>query len=214
MLANAYGPCARVAADGLPAEPLRNLTAVSAGWFALGGVLIGGLLNGGVSWLLARSTMRSNARVCALLLTEDLLKSFAALILDESPTWGPIRQAADFGTRDSWDENRAALGHALSPDAYMDLATAYRGIGFASSRARAESDDAPLTEADKEAVRSTVLALLRGLEYLRNLTYRPPPWKLRTRRKFDKNRDDRIKELLGADTRLRAFMAKYGVTGD
>jgi hypothetical protein len=140
---------------------------MSAGWFALAGVLIGGLLNGGVSWLLARSTMRANARVCALLLTEELLKSLAVLIrLDKPPTWGPMRQAADFGTRDAWDENRATLAHALSPDAYMTLATAYRGISFASSRARAESDDAPLTEADKQGVNSTFLALNRGFTYL------------------------------------------------
>jgi hypothetical protein len=189
---------------------------MSAGWFALGGVLIGGLLNGGVSWLLARSTMRANARVCAaLLLTEELLKSLAVLItLDRSPTWGPMRQAADFGTRDAWDENRATLGHALSPDGYMTLATAYRGISFASSRARAESDDAPLTEADKQGVNSTFLAVNRGLTCLGNLIHRPPSWNPSARRKFDKNSDEHIKKLLDADPMAQTFVAKYGKSGD
>lgn len=104
---------------------------MEAGLFALAGVIVGGVLNGLVAWVLARHTARSNARVAALLVYEELLPSVAALIgLRERKTWGWLKAAQDFGCREVWLENRAILGHALDSDSYMALAAGYTGSGY------------------------------------------------------------------------------------
>ena len=77
---------------------------MTAGWFALGGVVIGGLLNGFVSWLLGRSTLRADARVAALLVIEELMQSMPAMLqLGKLHTWGALNLAHDFGKREAWE---------------------------------------------------------------------------------------------------------------
>jgi hypothetical protein len=121
---------------------------VSAGWFALGGVVICGLLNGFVSWLLARVTMRSSARVAALLVSEELMQSWAtAAEIDKQRTWGAVLRGHEFGKRTAWDENRATLGHALTSDGYMSIAAAYSGLAQAVVRAGIEDRDTPIGRA-------------------------------------------------------------------
>jgi hypothetical protein len=94
---------------------------------ALGGVVIGGVLNGCVSWALGRSTLRANARVAALLVIEELMQSMPAMLkLGEQQTWGSLNLAHDFGKREAWEQNRAVLGHALPPEDYMTLAALQR----------------------------------------------------------------------------------------
>jgi hypothetical protein len=184
---------------------------MSAGWFALGGVVIGGLLNGFVSWLQARSTTRSTARVSALLVTEELLQSLAAFpVLDEVQTWGALQDGHRFGKSTAWESNRQNLGYALVPDAYMCLAAAYSGLAQAVLRASKETHDAPVSRRHNEALKTTSLALNRGLTYLSKLVHRPPAWKLAARRAFDRTSDAHIAMLVSADTNVQAFMAKYG----
>lgn len=80
---------------------------MAAGWFALGGVVIGGVLNGCVSWVLGRSTLRANARVAALLVIEELMQSMPAMLkLGEQQTWGALNLAHDFGKCEAWKQNR------------------------------------------------------------------------------------------------------------
>jgi hypothetical protein len=140
---------------------------MTAGWFALGGVVIGGLLNGFVSWLLGRSTLRADARVAALLVIEELMQSMPAMLqLGKLHTWGALNLAHDFGKREAWEQNRATLGHALHPDGYMTLAAAYSGLAGAAERAAREPSTGKPSEEEGMSVATTYLTMNRGLSYL------------------------------------------------
>src|SRR5438128_6221351 len=123
---------------------------MSAGWFGLAGVLIGGFLNGWVSWLLARLDARSNARVAALLVSDELKASMAPLmLLKERPVWGTLSLRPDLGKRKTWEQNRSTLGHvvlrSVGAEGYLAVAAAYEGLLTLTDRVPGESRDADLT---------------------------------------------------------------------
>lgn len=178
----------------------RRLAGMTAGWFALGGVVIGGLLNGFVSWLLGRSTLRANARVAALLVTEELMQSMPAMLqLGKQHTWGALNLAHDFGKREAWEQNRATLGHALHPDGYMTLAAAYSGLAGAAERAAREPSTGNPSEEEGMSIATTYLTMNRGLSYLGLLVHQLSRFKPCARRKFRRDSQAHIDDLLRRD---------------
>lgn len=183
---------------------------MEAGLFALAGVILGGVLNGLVSWVLARNTARSNARVAALLVYEELLQSLPALLgLREHKTWGWLQAAHDFGRRDVWDENRAILGHALDPDAYMAIAAGYSGLASAAEMAAREEFSEQISDAHGESLATTYLTINRGLSYLGLLLHRPSSWHPLARRAFNRRTQSHIDGLLEKDRKYKDFMAEH-----
>lgn len=184
---------------------------MSAGWFALAGVLIGGLLNGWVAWLLHHLNVRADARVAALLVSEELMGSMPPLLtLKEQQVWGTLRNARGFGRRTAWDQARSTLGHSLSADGYMTLAVAYNGLAAAAERAAEESPDARLTDDQGWSVASTFLALNRSLSYLGLIVHMPSRWHLFRRRKARRNHAAYMETNLKQDPKYQDFMARYG----
>jgi hypothetical protein len=193
------------------AAAILRLVAVEAGLFALGGVIIGGVLNGLVAWALARNTSRSNARVAALLVNEELMQSVPALLgLREHKNWGWLSAAHEFGRREVWDENRSILGHALDPDAYMGIAAAYAGLASARETAAREEFSAAISDAQGESLATTYLTINRGFSYLGALLHRPSWWHPRARRAFDRKNQEHVAKLFEKDRKYQDFMAKHG----
>ena len=192
------------------AVPL-TLLVVEAGLFALGDVIVGGVLNGLVSWGLARSAARSNARVAALLVYEELLQSMPALLgLRKEKSWGWLKAAHDFGRRDVWEENRAILGHALDPDAYMALAAGYSGLASAAETAARSKFDEPISNPEGESLATTYLTINRGLSYLGLLVHRPSWLHPLSRRAFNRKTQRHIDGILEKDRKYQDFMGKHG----
>lgn len=184
---------------------------MTAGWFALGGVVVGGVLNGCVAWGLDRSTLRANARVAGLLVTEELMQSMPAMLqLGKRQTWGALNLAHDFGKCEAWEQNRATLGHALHPDGYMTLAAAYSGLTGAAARAAREPSASKLSDDEGMSIATTYLTMSRGLSYLGLLVHQPSRLKPRARRKFRRDTQAHIDDLLHKDTRYQDFMAEHG----
>jgi hypothetical protein len=184
---------------------------MEAGLFALGGVIIGGVLNGLVSWILARNATRSNARVAALLVYEELMQSLPALLgLREHKTWGWLDAAHEFGRRDVWDENRAVLGHALDPNAYMAIAAGYSGLASAAETVTREDFSAPISDAHGKSLATTYLTICQGLSYLGLLLHRPSWWHPLARRRFQRKTQKHIDGLLEKDKKYQGFMEEHG----
>lgn len=184
---------------------------MEAGLFALAGVIVGGVLNGLVAWVLARHTARSNARAAVLLVNEELLQSLAALIgLREHKNWGWLSSAHDFGRRDVWDENRAILGHALNPTAYMAIAAGYSGLKSAAETGERQAFSDPISDAQGESLATTYLSICQGLSYLGLLLHRPSWWHPLARRKFNRKTQSHINGLLEKDKKRQDFMAEQG----
>jgi hypothetical protein len=184
---------------------------MEAGLFALAGVIVGGVLNGLVAWVLARHTARSNARVAALLVYEELLPSVAALIgIRERKAWGWLKVAQDFGCREVWLENRAILGHALDSNSYMTLAAAYTGLASARDTASHSDPEKAISEVEGETLGTTFLTINRGLSYLGLLLHRPSWWHPLARRGFNRKTQEHIDGLLEKDKKYRSFMAEHG----
>ena len=184
---------------------------MEAGLFALAGVIVGGVLNGLVSWALARNSARSNARVAALLVNEELLQSIPALLgLREHKNWGWLSAAHDFGRREVWEENRGILGQTLHPDAYMSIAAGYNGLASARETAAREDFSAPISDAQGESLATTYLTINRGLSYLGLLLHRPSWRHPLSRRAFTRKTQKHIDVLLEKDRKYQDFMAKHG----
>ncbi len=184
---------------------------MSAGWFALGGVLIGGLLNGWLSWLLHRLSVANDARVAALLVSEELIASLPSLVmLKDQQVWGTLGFAHEFGKRKSWEENRSTLGHALSTDGYMTIAVAYNGLSVLAERATGESPEARLTDDQGWAVASTFLALNRALSFLGLIVHLPSRRHPIARRRLRRVHQTYLEQNLKQDPRYQDFMAQYG----
>jgi hypothetical protein len=184
---------------------------MSAGWFALAGVIIGGLLNGGVSWVLARGATRADARVAALLVSEELMASMPPLLLlKEQQVWGTLSQAHDFGERKTWEQSRSTLGHALGTDGYLTIAVAYNGLSAAAAHARGASPEAKLSDEQGWAIASTFLALNRALSYLGLIVHAPSRWKPIAHKKFRRTHRIFVEDNLKQDPKYQEFMARHG----
>jgi hypothetical protein len=179
---------------------------------ALVGVVIGGLLNAGITILLRRSDDRRDARVAALLVTEDLMISMPPMLkLKEEQTWTPIRAARNFAARESWEEHRATLTHSLSTAAYISLSAAFEGLTHAAGAA-AERGGTPLTDAEGWSLASTFLAMNRGMSYLTLLVDMPPRWRPIRRFLFKRSQQAHADELLAKDVPYQEFMRRHGRT--
>jgi hypothetical protein len=186
---------------------------VSAGWFALAGVLIGGLLNGLVTWLLDHLRGTADARVAALLVSEELMAAKSQVsFLKEKPVWGALR-AATFGKRQAWEENRSTLGHALlrstGTEGYLAIAVAYNGLTAIADRAPREAPEAKLTEDQEWVLGSTLVAVTRAYAYLGLVIDLPPHWKM-ARRKLKRDAQAEVERLLAQDPDYQEFVARFG----
>jgi len=178
---------------------------------ALVGVVIGGLLNAGVTVILRRSDDKRNARVAALLVTEDLMISMPPMLkLKDEQTWTPIRAARNFATRDSWEEHRATLAHSVSMDGYVSLSAAFEGLAHAASGATERGDGTPLTDAEGWSLASTFLAMNRGMSYLTLLVGLPPRWRPVRRFLFKRTQQAHADKLLAEDVPYQEFMRRHG----
>jgi hypothetical protein len=180
------------------------------GWFALIGVVVGGLLNAGITTLLRRGDDKRNARVAALLVTEDLMISMPAmLLLKDDQTWGPIRRARNFATRGAWEEQRSTLAHVLSVDGFISLSAAFEGLANASGAASEHANADKLTDEEGWSLGSTFLAMNRGMSYLTLLVHMPSRLRPSARRRFRREQQEHVDRLLGQDKPYQAFMAKH-----
>jgi|GEM_PF-2810758 hypothetical protein len=178
---------------------------------ALLGVVVGGLLNAGVTVLLRRSEDKRNARVAALLVTEDLMISMLPMLkLKEEQTWAPIRAARNFGSRASWEEHRGTLAHSLSTPAFISLSAAFEGLNHAAGAAAERADDARLTDAEGWSLASTFLAMNRGMSYLTLLVDAPPRWRPIRRLVFKRAQQAHADGLLAKDVPYQEFMRRHG----
>lgn len=178
---------------------------------ALVGVVIGGLLNAGVTVRLRRSNDKRNARVAALLVTEDLMISMPPMLqLKEEQTWRPIRAARHFASRGSWEEHRGTLAHSISTPAFISLSGAFEGLAHAAGAAAEHADGAPLTDAEGWSLASTFIAMNRGMSYLTLLVDAPPRWRPVRRFVFKRAQQSHVDELLAKDVPYQEFMRKHG----
>jgi hypothetical protein len=178
---------------------------------ALVGVVVGGLLNAGVTVLLRRSDDKRNARVAALLVTEDLMISMPPMLqLKEEQTWRPIKVARNFASRGSWEEHRGTLAHSISTPAYISLSGAFEGLAHAADGAAERADDAPLTDAEGWPLASTFLAMNRGMSYLTLLVDVPPRWRPVRRLVFKRAQQAHADDLLEKDVPYQEFMKRHG----
>jgi hypothetical protein len=170
------------------------------GWFALIGVVVGGLLNAGITIVLRRSDDKRSARVAAMLVTEDLMISMPAmLLLKDNQTWRPIRRARNFASRGAWEEQRSILAHVLSVDGFISLSAAFEGLANASGVAAEHADEDPLTDEEGWALASTFLAMNRGLSHLTLLVHMPSRLRQIKRHRFRREQQEHVNQLLGKD---------------
>jgi hypothetical protein len=164
------------------------------------------MLNGLVAWVLARNTRSVNARVAALLVSEELVLSLNPLAwVSHEREWRLLGTLGpDFARRTDWLENRSTLGHTLTTRGYVSVAAAYRLVASVS----AMHDVFPIrvSDADYVEVRTAELATLRAMAYLRVLTVRPPIWKPQARRRFDRETQATIDGLTNEDMTLHGAM--------
>jgi hypothetical protein len=191
---------------------------MSAGWFALAGVLIGGLLNGWVSYLLGRSSLRADARAAALLVAEELnVSSGRMLDLADRPEWRTLSDANFFGRRVCWEGNRATLGHALSTDGYLEVAAAYQGLSDIVARAKEKKPDDGFSEDENEGVGDAWLRTGRALCHLELLLVAPSPLRPIARTRWLRDKGKARKYIAREETALLArpdyadFIEKYGL---
>jgi hypothetical protein len=174
---------------------------MSAGWFALAGVVIGGTLNGVVSWALSRHGEWVTGRVAALLVIEELTLSVNPVAWAvHSRDWDFLRRASAFARRTDWDQNRATIGRVLSPHGFTTIASAHRQL---TALEPFRDQSRPLmTDAEYVQLRTIEMVSLRAMAHLRTLIYRPPIWTLRARRRFDREHQAEIDGLIDQDRAL------------
>jgi hypothetical protein len=107
------------------------------------------------------------------------------------------------------NSNRATRANGLPPDGYMNLAAAYNGLFGAAVRASNEPPDKRINPIQNQALKTTVLALNRGLTYLTKLIHRPPRWKFVARWKFNRKSDAHIAKLMAEDKSLERLLGPH-----
>ena len=132
------------------------------------------------------------------------------LTLKERQVWATLRDAHDFGRRESWEQVRSTIGHSLSTDGYMTIAVAYNGLSAAVERAAGEAPGARLTDDQGWAIASTFLALNRSLSYLGLIVHMPSRWHPIRRRKARQGHVAYTEANLKKDPKYQDFMARYG----
>jgi hypothetical protein len=130
--------------------------------------------------------------------------------LKEQQVWGTLGQAHDFGKRQTWEQSRSTLGHALGTDGYLTLAAAYNGLSAAADRASVESPGTKLSDEQGWAIASTFLALNRALSYLGLIVHAPSRWTPIARQKFRRAHQAFVEDNLKQDPKYQEFMAQHG----
>jgi hypothetical protein len=188
-------------------------TAVTTGAFTLGGVVVGGLLNGVVAALLDERRTHADARVAALLVREELTGSEAGMLaLGEQKKWGAVKSRATFGRREAWEQNRAVLARVLPTNGYPVVAAAYIVLEGLSGIADAASSSDPVADADPRLLTSSV-ALAGAVIYVDHFIDKPRWWRPRKRRKRDKQIREQVARLRAKDTGFQEFKKQYGIGG-
>ncbi|HTU79477.1 MAG TPA: hypothetical protein VMF09_12030 [Solirubrobacteraceae bacterium] len=183
-----------------------------AGWFALGGVVLGVVLNGFSAWVMDRNALTSSVRVAALLVTEELAKSLGSLkALRRERVWGALNQSHDFGMRQAWEQNRAILGHSLSPERYVTIAAAYTGLAGAVDRALQVPPQQKVSDEENELLGSTYFAIGQAIAELDRFISRPSRLMplARWHWTFERDVPAKIMRLAYADTEIEAFIADF-----
>jgi hypothetical protein len=86
--------------------------------FGLVGVVIGGLLNGGVTWLIERGRLQGDVKVAARLVASELeMNQVAAASAITSESRGNLT----FGSVDEWKQRRETLASALSDEEWSGI---------------------------------------------------------------------------------------------
>jgi hypothetical protein len=139
-------PC-RVGGWPLRGERITMRARVSQGLFALGGVLLGGLLTGAVTYVLESKRERKAIRAAARVLI-DAIKSpmINTQVLLEDGRWfvAPGDDARKHFSTELWEEHRQLLAAGLSPDGWRAVSNAFRSLrGLGAIFAQRSSEDPP-----------------------------------------------------------------------
>ena len=113
---------------------------MSAGIFALIGVVTGGLLNAGVTYLFDRRGSQRAAKTASRLVYQELMVNGAAIEVAASHReWEPLIEHLDLG---DWEANRQVLAASLTDEEWTHLVRAYYFIGSLAgeSKDRMSSD--------------------------------------------------------------------------
>ena len=182
---------------------------VAGGLFALGGVVIGGLINGLATWVHERRSRTAAGRVASMLVAEELMESSSTLLqLREEPKWG-VLQTKYFGRDECWLAHRGTLAQVLPTDGYIALSAAYHGLRSAVETAESEAPQARLDDASLEALQSTYSALSRGLAFLTPHVFAHRFSQLLERRRARREARRRNERLLRQDPAYQAFIADF-----
>ena len=94
--------------------------------FGLVGVIIGGLINGGVTFVGNRANRRHEARSAARLLHDEVLNNCAAVqVAIERQSWVPLRTCS----AEVWELKREVFAGALSNGRWEALSDFYYWVG-------------------------------------------------------------------------------------
>jgi hypothetical protein len=101
---------------------------MTAAVFGLVGVVIGGLLNGGITWAVTRATRKKQQRVALRLVTDELVFTVGALqtilTAKQWPSYGHgIMDAQE------WREHKLVLAEMLPRDTWTRVCGFYRSLG-------------------------------------------------------------------------------------
>jgi hypothetical protein len=177
----------------------------------LAGVAVGAFLNGFVTWWLAASKGRGEARVAALHISGELMASMPTLLqIKDIHEWRALQGSPSFGVDTSWKENRTTLGLVISKDAYLTLSVTYEGLAHAVNAAIMRSPKDPITDEDGYALAATYLALCRSLAYLGLILHIPSRLRPIKRLRFRRKTASEVASLLSKDVNYQRFMQEYG----
>jgi hypothetical protein len=134
--------------------------AILTGVFTLGGVIVGGLLNGGMTLWIERVRDRREARAAARLIRDELLSNKAGIEMALKHDW-PYRWAES----EMWHELRPVLARNPNARAWQKVALAYLAVANAQRQgdptAQASSIDLDLTRMAQREVDKALDALDR-----------------------------------------------------
>jgi hypothetical protein len=104
---------------------------MTAAIFGLLGVIVGGVLNGVVTWRIERFRERQDAKAAARLAHVELgnaRSGFDAYAFRPGPD--TMAQLQEFLTDDVWREHRPLLARVLDPPEWLAVSAAYQQVAF------------------------------------------------------------------------------------
>jgi hypothetical protein len=127
---------------------------MTAAIFGLAGVIIGGLLTGGISYVLESRRERKAAQVAARILMDDFAMARARVeTISARDAWPQNPRAVFRFSTEVWVEQRQILAAAIiSTSDYFDVADAAHGIDVAATMVNAAVPTEPITNKEKAAL--------------------------------------------------------------